>query len=204
MRKLMIAGLAGFALVATGPAAAKKKPELTPMELQSLQSHEYETSKEVLFASVVSVFQNMGYQLRNADMPSGFITAASPTKNKTGFMDVLAKQTSSGNSEVTAFVETMSSGRSRVRLNFMNSKTSSSMWGHNDKQDSAVLDPQTYKVAWDKIDEAIFERKAMDAPAKPGTPVTSTASPAAISVPVTAGTSVSVTPTPAAKAPSGK
>ena len=193
MRKLaMTAGLAALAI--SGPALAKKKPELTSMELQALQSHEYETSKEVLFASVVSVFQDLGYQLENADMPSGFITASSATKNKTSFMDVLAKQTSSGNTRATAFVEGMPNGMARVRLNFLNSKLSSSMWGHQDKQDKAVLDPQTYKVAWDKIDEALFVRNATNAPAKPGTPATATASPVAISVPVTPGTSVTVAP----------
>ena len=194
MRKLSIAAAAALVVLATGePAAAKKKPEPTPMELQALQSHEYETSKEILFASVVSVFQDLGYQLENADMPSGFITASSATKSKTSFMDVLAKQTSSGNTRATAFVEAMPNGMARVRLNFLNSKISSSMWGHQDKQDKAVLDPQTYKIAWDKIDEAIFVRNATNAPAKPGTPVAVTAAPAAISVPVTAGTSVTVT-----------
>jgi len=193
-RRLNAAWLVGVSLAISAPAIAKKKPELTPMELQALQSHEYETSKEVLFASVVSVFQDLGYQLENADMPSGFITAASATRNKTSFMDVLAKQTSSGNTRATAFVESMPSGMARVRLNFLNSKSSSSMWGHQDKEDKPILDPQTYKIAWDKIDEAIFVRNATAAPARPGTPATATATPAAISVPVTAGTSVTVTP----------
>lgn len=89
----------------------------------------------------------------------------------------------------------MPTGIARVRLNFLNSKTSSGAWGHNSKEDKAVLDPQTYKAAWDKIDEAVFVRAATNAPAKPGTPVSQTAAPAAISVPVTPGTSVTVTPT---------
>ena len=189
-----LATIAVVALAAGGPAAAEKKPELTPMEIQALQYHEYETTKEILFASVVSVFQDLGYQLENADMPSGFITASSATKNKTNFMDVLAKQTSSGNTRATAFVEAMPSGMARVRLNFLNSKTSSSVWGHQEKEDKALLDPQTYKVAWSKIDEAIFMRAATNAPAKPNTPAAATASPAAISVPVTPGTSVTVSP----------
>ena len=194
MNRILVSALLGCALVASGPAIAKKKPKMTSMELQALQSHEYETSKEVLFASVVSVFQDLGYQLENADMPSGFITASSATKNKTSFIDILAKQTSNGNTRATAFVEAMPNGMARVRLNFLNSKSSSSMYGHQSKEDKAILDPQTYKVAWDKIDEAIFVRNATNAPAKPGTPASATASPAAISVPVTPGTSVSVAP----------
>lgn len=194
-------------LATGGPADAKKKPELSSMELQALQSRDYETSKEILFASVVSVFQDLGYQLENADMPSGFITASSAVRNKTGLLDVLAKQTSSGNTRLTAFVESMPSGMARVRLTFLNSKTSSSLWGHQDRQDKAVVDPQTYKVAWDKIDEAIFVRNASGAPARLGTPASPVARPATISVPVTPGTSVTVAPAGRASpttSPSGK
>src|SRR6266404_2748927 len=84
MRKgLLIAAL--VAAAATGsPADAKKPPVLTPMELQALQSREYQTSKDQVFSSVVSVFQDLGYQIGNADVTTGFITAGSANKNKTG------------------------------------------------------------------------------------------------------------------------
>lgn len=197
--KLVRTMLLGCALVVSGPALAKKKPEITPMELQALQSHEYETKKEVLFASVVSVFQDLGYQLENADMPSGFITASSATKNKTNLLEAFTGGSANGFTRATAFVEAMPSGMARVRLNFLNSRSSSSKYGQSAKEDKAILDPQTYKIAWDKIDEAIFVRNATNAPAKPGTPATATASPAAVSIPVTAGTSITVAPTAKSK-----
>ena len=168
MKKLYFA-FAGLAVMASVPAEAKKKPQLTAMEVQALQSHEYETTKEVLFASVVSVFQDLGYQLANADMPSGFITASSPMKNKTSFWDAMAKQQASGNTKVTAFVEQMPGGTARVRLNFVNSKTTSGMWGGSNGEDKPILDPETYKVAWDKIDEAVFVRSATNSVTAPST-----------------------------------
>ncbi|MFZ2995216.1 hypothetical protein [Sphingobium sp.] len=171
MKKIATA-LAGIALVITPAAYAKKKPELTPMEIQALQSHEYETTKEVLFASVVSVFQDLGYQLANADVASGFITAASPMKNKTSFLDALASQQGSGNTKVTAFVEQMPGGAARVRLNFVNSKNISGAWGRSSAEDKPIFDTVTYKSAWDKIDEAVFTRTATAAVAVPATPVT--------------------------------
>lgn len=199
MKTILSGAFVGLALVASGPALAKKKPEMTPMERQALQSHEYETTKEVLFASVVSVFQDLGYQLENADMPSGFITASSATKNKTNLLEAFAGQRSNGNTRATAFVESMPNGMARVRLNFLNSKSSSSVYGQQSKEDKPIMDPLTYKGAWDKIDEAIFMRNATNAPAKPSTPVSATAAPAAISVPVTPGTTVTVAPTKATK-----
>lgn len=159
MRRFMTATLLGLAMTMSSPALAEKKPKLTPMEIQALQTKEFETTKEILFASVVSVFQDLGYQLDNADLGSGFITASSETKNKTSFWDALAKQSSSGFTKATAFIEQMPNGTSKVRLNFLNSKSSSGQFGDS-KRDKAVLDPQTYAAAWEKIDEAIFVRSA--------------------------------------------
>lgn len=194
MKKIVTAFI--LASLASTPVLAKKKPEMTPMEIQALQSHEYETTKEILFASVVSVFQDLGYQLANADMPSGFITASSPMKDKTGFMEAMAGMRGSGNTKVTAFVELMGQ-TARVRLNFVNSKNSSGgRWGGNSSEDRPIMDPLTYKVAWDKIDEAVFTRTATKAVASPGTPAEQTATPAAISVPVTKNLTISSTPAP--------
>ena len=119
--KFIVATIIGVALVSS-PAAAKKKPEPTPMELQALQSREFRTTKDQSFSSVVSVFQDLGYQISAADMASGFITAGSANKNKTGFLEAMAGMRSSGASRAPAFIELMTSGLTRARLNFMNTR----------------------------------------------------------------------------------
>src|SRR5689334_4240375 len=128
MRKIMVALAVGAAMTAS-PAVARKPPQLTPMELQSLQSREYQTTKDQVFSSVVSVFQDLGYQISAADVTTGFISAGSANTNKTGFLEAMVGMRSSGGSRVTGFVETMPSGSTRVRLNFMNTKNSSSAYG---------------------------------------------------------------------------
>ena len=172
--------LAGAVLL-TSPVVAKKKVEMTPMELQALQTHEYKTTKDQVFASVVSVFQDLGYQVAQADMNSGFISAESANKNKTSFLDALAKQSGSGSTKATAFIEQMPSGMTRVRLNFLNTKTTSGLYGGG-KQDKAVLDQPTYQTAFNRIDEALFERGALTKTATPTPPT--------VQVPVTAATTI--------------
>lgn len=140
---------------------AAKKRALTPLELQAIQSREFETNKDALFASVMSVFQDLGYTIDSADIQTGFITAQSPTINKTNFGEALTGLSASGNTKATAFVEFMPSGRSRVRLNFVNSKNLSGSYGQASRVDRPILDPQPYLVAWDKIDEALFVRGAL-------------------------------------------
>lgn len=199
MFKKIVIATASVALLSGTPAEAKKKPEMTSLELQALQSHEYETTKEILFASVVSVFQDLGYQLSNADLPSGFITASSPMKNKTSIWDALGSSKGSGNTKVTAFVEQMPGGRARVRLNFVNSKTTSGMWGGSSAEDKPIFDPITYKVAWDKIDEAVFTRTATTAVTVPTPAVAAESKPAPIVVNPAAVVPVVPKPAPATR-----
>lgn len=148
------------AMSVTGTPAVAKKVNLTPMEIQALQSREFKAAKDTMFSSVMSVFQDLGYQVSSADMGSGFITAQSANKNKTSFFEAWAGMSSSGGSRVTAFVETMPSGMSRVRLNFMNTKNSSGRFGGT-ANDKPILEPKTYQVAFERIEQALFERGAL-------------------------------------------
>lgn len=148
-------------IVIVTPAQAKKQPTLTPMELQSLQSREFRAPKNQVFSSLVSVFQDMGYQISEADMASGFITAGSANKNKTSFLEAMGGLQSHGATRATAFVEEMPSGLTRARLNFMNTKNSSSGWGRSSSNDKPILEPKTYQVAFERIEQALFERGAL-------------------------------------------
>lgn len=186
MKKFAIALALGLSLAST-PSYAAKNPNMTPMELQSIQSKEFETNKETAFGAVMTVVQDLGYTVQSADLNSGFITAASPTENKTGFFDAMVGAASSGNTVMTAFILHMPSGMTRVRLNFVNSKNMSSAYGRDSREDKPILDPHVYRTAWDKIDEALFVMGALSssAPApKAATPAADLAMPGKLSQPV--------------------
>ncbi len=155
------------ALTIITPTYAAKRPQLTPMEVQALQSRDFDTSKNILFASVMSVLQDLGYTVESADIDTGFIRGGSPTSDSVNFFEAFSGFTSAKNTRVTAFVEPMAGGKSKVRLNFVNSIENSSRWGQTNKRDTPVLDAKTYQVAWDKIDEAIFIRSATTDVVKP-------------------------------------
>lgn len=164
MKKALLATCAAT-LAISSPAFAKKPPELTPMELQAIQSREFETSKENLFGAVMTVLQDLGYQVQSADLQTGFITAVSATQNKTNFWMALGGMAASGNTKVTCFLQPMPSGMTRVRLNFLNSRNVSSAYGQNSQNDKPILDATVYRNAWEKIDEALFVSGALQAPA---------------------------------------
>ncbi len=175
-----------------GDALAKKPLILTPMELQALQSKEFETSKENLFNAVMTVVQDLGYQVQSADLQTGFITATSGVEQKTGFLEALAGSTSTASTKMTAFVQNMPSGMSRVRLNFLVSRSTSSMYGQSNQNDKPILDATAYRNAWDKIDEALFVTGALEAPK--GVPKPATV-PIAPTQPSSANTTPAATPT---------
>ena len=72
MKKLGI-GLVTACLLALSGCAMNNQPSMTPMQIQSLQTREYDTTKEIAFASVMSVFQDLGYIVKTADKDTGLI-----------------------------------------------------------------------------------------------------------------------------------
>lgn len=162
-RNLLIAIAAlGFAASHAPAFAKKKQPELTPLELQALQSREFEVSKENLFGAVMTVVQDLGYQVQSADVQTGLITATSAVEQKTSFFEALGGGRSSAITRMTAYIQNLPNGMSRVRLNFMYSKTSQGLYGQASQQDKPILDAVVYRNAWDKIDEALFVFGAME------------------------------------------
>lgn len=155
------------AFLSASPAIAEKKKALTPMELQAIQSREFETSKESAFGATMTVIQDLGYTVESADIASGFITAASPTVNKTNFLEAFGGAASSGNTVMTVFILQMPSKMTRIRLNFVNSKSTSSAYGRGSRQDKPILDAAVYNNAWERVDEALFVMGALADTATP-------------------------------------
>jgi hypothetical protein len=147
-----------IALCTAGCAIAPPSP--TPLQIQAFQSHEFEAPKRIAFGSVLSVFQDVGYIVQSADLDTGFITAASPTGNKTNWWEALQSTSSSAQTHATAFVEEIRPGFVTVRLNFVESKRLSSKEGQTTDRDTPILDPKAYQVAFNKIGDAIFVRSA--------------------------------------------
>lgn len=133
----------------------------TPLQIQSFQTKEFETSKAAAFGSVLSVFQDLGYIVASADKDTGFITAASPSGDKSSIFDVLAEVSISGQTKATAVVEEIRPGFTSIRLNFVNTKRRSTSTGQVSDDDKAILDPQVYQSAFAKIEDAIFVRSSM-------------------------------------------
>src|SRR5262245_37701719 len=124
--------LMALAVLVVGCATAPAQ-QPTSLQIQAFQTKEFENPEFVVFSSVLSVFQDLGYIIESADRATGFITAGSPTSNKTGFWEAMGGVSSSGQTRATAFVEEVRPGFTSVRLNFLNTKKQSSLYGQSNQ-----------------------------------------------------------------------
>jgi len=159
-------GAMGLAFAAV-PAAAKKVPQLSGLELQQIQSRDFEASKDVTFASVMTVLQDAGFRIGSADKDTGLITGMGSTQSKLSYNLFLGFGRSKKTPVVSAYIEERGPKMSRVRLNFVMAKVKSSVYGSQPQDEQPITDAGTYQDAFEKISQAVFVRQAMDAPAKP-------------------------------------
>lgn len=133
----------------TAPVATK-----SPLELQAIQAKEFETTKKTGFASSLSVLQDLGYIVESASFETGLISAKSPTKSK--FVPFVGNVIST--TKVTAFIEEITEGRTKIRVNFVDSRYVQNQYGKNEKEDP-IETPDIYQSFFTKVQQAIFVRK---------------------------------------------
>lgn len=153
------------AFLALGPSAiyAKdKKP--SGLELQQIQSRDFDANYDTVFPSVVTVLQDAGYRIQSADKNSGLITGVASTKSKLSY-GLTGWGKKKKTPVVSAFVEARGTTAARVRLSFVMAKTKSSLYGMNSSDEDPILDAAVYQDAFEKISQAVFVRTSMDGPA---------------------------------------
>ena len=145
----------GLTLMLSGCVAATG-PKLVPLEIQNLQTRSFENELDVVFPSVISVFQDLGYTIKSADKYTGLITAVS-----TAVSDEATKfwlgTTHISQTSATAFIEEIGK-TTRVRISFVAITKKSNYYGRSDENEVPVYIAEVYVNAFDRIDNAIFVR----------------------------------------------
>ncbi len=157
--------LATFLLLALVAGCGSTPPETpkTGLQLQAYQASEFSTSKRVAFSATLSVFQDLGFIIDDGDFETGLITATGPTLDTSNTVPdwlsiLLSGQSlaSSRHQRATAYVESMPSGLTRVRLNFVFSTQYAPNSGTVIIE--PIDEPEVYQKTFAEIDKAIFIR----------------------------------------------
>lgn len=165
MQYFQVAALGAAAILlstSASPAIAKdKKPEMTPLQIQAMQSRDVEGSYKTVFASAISVLQDAGYRIENADRDTGLVTGVGSSKGKLTYNIFLGFGKSKKSPIVSAFVEEISPSASRVRINFVMAQLKSNGYGSQPQDEEPILDAAVYQDAFEKINQAVFIRNSM-------------------------------------------
>jgi len=138
-------------------ACGVQEPQMTPLEIQSMQTRQFDAKFDTVFASTMSVFQDLGYTVTGADKATGLISAESATDTNVAFQ-IFTGSTLNTQTRATAFVERIKR-KTNVRLNFVQKSQTSSGWGQTDRNDTPILDVEIYQNAFERIENAIFIRR---------------------------------------------
>lgn len=163
MRKIIVAAFVAAATLGANPAIAKKAPQLSPLAIQQMQIRDFEVGKNITFPAVVTILQDSGYRIQEADKDTGLITASASTKSKLTWAPFVGFGRSKKSPVVSAFIEDRGRG-SRVRINFVMAKTKNGAYGSNWSDEEPILDPAVYQDAFNRLDREIFTRIALEAP----------------------------------------
>ena len=160
--------LAGAVVVLGILAGCSTTPPATPksgLQLQAYQAQEFTTTKRIAFSATLSVFQDQGFIIDDGDFETGLITATGPTLDTASTVPdwisiILTGQSAATarHRRATAYVETMPSGKVRVRLNYVFTTQLAPASG------AVVIEPieetGIYQATFADIDKAIFLRTA--------------------------------------------
>lgn len=189
MKKILVAA-ALVAVCGSASVSAKKNPDMSPLQIQELQSRTLETSKAVAFSAVMSVLQDSGYRIGSADKDTGLITGVASTNTKMTWMPFVGFGSSKKTPVVSAFIEEFGPNSTKIRLNFVMTKASMNTMVGMGQNEEPILDAIVYRDAFEKIAQAIFIRQAAQAspaPVQPASAQPASTQPApAMPVPVAA------------------
>ncbi|TRW17606.1 hypothetical protein [Glacieibacterium frigidum] len=185
-------------MAVSAPTVAKEKaPVLTALEIQQIQSREFEADFNTVFGALITTLQDNGYTITTSDKSAGIISAAAASKSKMTYNILWGFGSKKRSQSVSAFVEPAREGWTRLRLTIVDGEVKKNLYGGSrSDNDVANLDAAVYSAVFEKIEQVVFVRKALASPpAAPATPyVTSVVAPGSPPVGVPASVPVAVQP----------
>ncbi len=154
-----------LSLLFSGCLRSKPSPvPPTALEIRQMQVRQYDKEIAIVFSSVVSVFQDKGYIIQEADKNSGFIKAYTPVKSRSipGLIGLLLKPGGVHRTKwiTQTHIERIGS-RTSVRIAIVHSSTENYQ-GQHEIEEFPILDSKVYQSLFEDLEQAIFLRQAAE------------------------------------------
>jgi hypothetical protein len=133
----------------------------TSVEIQSIQTREFDISYKIAFASVIDVFQDLGFVIQSSDFTTGLIIAKGNVINKNpGILAAAGGACSKAVWDIgTAHLEELGDEKVSIRISFVTNTKVMFEYGASNESSKAIHDGEFYAKFFEKIDKSIFVRQ---------------------------------------------
>ncbi len=189
MKIKIIIGLCCVGIIGLLSGCAAPPPKMNSLQIQAMQTRDFNTSKTKAFNAVMTVFQNDGYTIGTANKSTGYITGKGLTQSNP-FVDQYGRMSSSDGGFASGMLDFMAAGEvengrhqpihtnysiaasayvtpvktgkkptTKIRISYIQKKVVSG--GDTNKTSTQVLDPNLYQEAFNDIRQQLFIAPAM-------------------------------------------
>ena len=130
-------------------------PELSPSQIKIMTTKQYETGKDMVFKSVISLLQSEGYLVENASNETGLINA---------YKRIEVSRKLSRKSKATFYIEEFNSALTEVKVTFYEGTIAIKNDGYSkraEEKESMLTTPEIYNSWFNNLRAEIERRKAL-------------------------------------------
>ena len=131
-------------------------PQISAVELEALQTREFEASVTDAFAATIGAFQSYGYTIQSADRDTGIVIAKT-TSNAS--LNQLIGLTRVEYDKANAFIEPSSAGHVKIRISIVKHVSATGAYGGGGEKEAMRTKPKVYQDLFTKIEQSLFMRK---------------------------------------------
>lgn len=129
--------------------------KVSNLELQQMQTREFDATVEQAFSAVISTFQSYGYLIQSADKSTGMVLAKT---NSQASIDNFKDLVKTEYDKATAFIEQISKTQVRIRVSIVKYVTASRM-GYSGEKEAPRTNAKVYQDIFAKIQESLFLKR---------------------------------------------
>lgn len=159
IKTLILAGALAASLtgcITVDSVFGEQDAQISNVELQALQTREYEATEEQVFSAVIGAFQSYGFVVQSADRSTGLVIAKTTSDAE---INHLTGVTRTEYNKATAFVERVSDKRVSIRVSIVKHVSASGAYGGHGEKEAMRTTPKIYQDIFAKIEHSLFLKK---------------------------------------------
>ena len=150
----LMTGLTGC--ITVDSVFGEQDPQVSSVQLQALQTREFQATEEQAFAAVISTFQDYGYLINSADRATGMVLAKTTTDAEINHFTGITR---TEHNKATAFIEKVAKDRVKIRVSIVKAVSAKHSYGGGGEKEAMRTKPEIYQEIFAKIQHSLFLKK---------------------------------------------